>query len=68
MKALEQMKALGAEDRIISVSRELTKLHEETITDSVNNVIEYYKNHPIKGEIVLLIAGKNYTLQDEKDS
>ena len=44
MKALEQIKDLGAEDRLISVSRELTKLHEETITDSVNNLINYYQS------------------------
>lgn len=68
MKALEQMRDLEAGERVVSVSRELTKIHEETITDTVNNVIEYYKNHPIKGEIVLLIAGKNYTFKDEKDS
>jgi 16S rRNA (cytidine1402-2'-O)-methyltransferase len=66
MKALEQMKDLDAGERIVSVSREITKIHEETVTDTVNNVIEYYKTHPIKGEIVLLIAGKNYVLQDEK--
>ncbi len=68
MKALVQMKDLGSGERIVSVSRELTKIHEETITNTVNNVIEYYENHPIKGEIVLIVAGKSYKIQNEKNS
>ena len=47
----------GAE-RPISVSREITKLHEETIRGTATEVLEHYTNKPPKGEIVIVVAGK----------
>ena len=44
------------EGRQISVSREITKMHEETIRGTVIEVIEYYNNNIIKGEIVIVIG------------
>ncbi len=46
------------EDRKISVSREISKLHEETIRGSVKEVLEHYAAKPPKGEIVVVVAGK----------
>jgi len=46
------------EDRQVSVSRELTKLYEETIRGTAKEVLEYYTNKPPKGEIVIVVAGK----------
>ncbi len=46
------------EDRQISVSRELTKLYEETIRGTAKEVLEHYTNKPPKGEIVIVVAGK----------
>ncbi len=45
-------------DRPISVSRELTKLHEETVRGTAQEVLAYYENKPPKGEIVLIVGGK----------
>lgn len=45
-------------DRKVSVSRELTKLFEETIRGTANEVLVYYKNKPPKGEIVVVVEGK----------
>lgn len=47
----------GAE-RQVSVSRELTKLFEETIRGSVKEVLEHFIIKPPKGEIVLVVEGK----------
>ena len=48
-----------APDRELSVSRELTKLHEETIRGTSVEVLEVLKSKPaIKGEFVLVIRGK----------
>jgi len=47
----------GAE-RQISVSRELTKLYEETIRGTVEEVLKHFTEKPPKGEIVLVVAGK----------
>jgi len=44
-------------DRQVSVSRELTKLYEETIRGTSKEVLEYYTNKPPKGEIVIIVAG-----------
>src|SRR5690606_41542359 len=38
------------EDRQVSVSRELTKLYEETIRGTAKEVLDYYTNKPPKGE------------------
>ncbi|PIA78907.1 16S rRNA (cytidine(1402)-2'-O)-methyltransferase [Gaetbulibacter sp. 4G1] len=46
------------EDRQVSVSRELTKLYEETIRGTAKEVLEYYTNKPPKGEIVVVVGGK----------
>jgi len=59
MKTLEQFKEAFGSERIVCVSRELTKVFEENIRGTLEEVIEYYKEHPIKGEIVITLAGKN---------
>jgi len=46
------------EDRQVSVSRELTKLYEETIRGTAREVLTHYENKPPKGEIVVVVAGK----------
>ena len=46
------------EDRKISVSRELTKLYEETIRGSVKEVLDHFSSKPPKGEFVIVVAGK----------
>ena len=46
------------EDRQVSVSRELTKLYEETIRGTAKEILEHYTNKPPKGEIVIVVAGR----------
>ena len=48
----------GAE-RPMSVSREITKIHEETIRGTAQEVLNYYTTKPPKGEIVIVVAGTN---------
>ena len=45
-------------DRQVSVSRELTKMFEETIRGTVAEVLAHYTNKPPKGEIVVILDGK----------
>ncbi|MDP6569994.1 MAG: 16S rRNA (cytidine(1402)-2'-O)-methyltransferase [Candidatus Marinimicrobia bacterium] len=49
-------------DRIISVCRELTKMYEETFFGTVSEAIDYFSKSKVKGEIVILVAKKGYTL------
>jgi len=46
-------------DRDLVVARELTKIHEEFFRGEVSDVCEHYKSNPPKGEITLVLAGKN---------
>jgi 16S rRNA (cytidine1402-2'-O)-methyltransferase len=52
------MMAVFDPERPVSVSRELTKIHEETIRGTFAEVLEYFKNKPIKGEIVIVVGHK----------
>lgn len=58
MKALEQFSEHFGPDREASVSRELTKIYEETVNGTLEELIHYYSQHTIKGEIVIVVAGK----------
>jgi len=57
LKTLDEMAEFFGSDRLISVSRELTKLFEETVRGSVAEVKAYFETHPIKGEFVICING-----------
>lgn len=58
LKSLTQfIKYFGA-DRQVSVSRELTKLHEETVRGTAEEVLKHFENKPPKGEIVVVVTGK----------
>jgi len=59
VKTLGQFCDFFGEDRTVSVSRELTKLFEETIRGTAKEVFEYYTNKPPKGEIVVVVRGKS---------
>lgn len=58
VKTLSQLAEHLGEDRQASVSRELTKIYEETNNDTLGNLAEHYKSSPPKGEIVIVVAGK----------
>ncbi len=58
LKTLNQFKEFFGENRDVCVCRELTKIHEENIRGSVEKVINYYTDKTIKGEIVIVVAGK----------
>jgi 16S rRNA (cytidine1402-2'-O)-methyltransferase len=58
LKTLEQLAEAFGPDRQGCVSRELSKLHEENIRGTLTELIDYYQANPLKGEIVLVVAGK----------
>jgi 16S rRNA (cytidine1402-2'-O)-methyltransferase len=60
IKTLEQFKENFGGERIASVSRELTKKFEETVTGPIDSLLVHFRKKEIKGEIVLVVAGKNY--------
>lgn len=58
VKTLEEMIGYFGADRECSVSRELSKLYEENKRGSLQEVAEYFKDKTVKGEIVIVVAGK----------
>ncbi|MGD0710064.1 MAG: 16S rRNA (cytidine(1402)-2'-O)-methyltransferase [Bacteroidales bacterium] len=58
IKSLEEFSLYFGAERKASVSRELTKLYEETQRGTINSLLGYFKNKIIKGEIVIVIEGK----------
>lgn len=55
---LEDLKRVLGGSRRLSLSRELTKLHEETIRTTIDGALELYESIPPKGEYVLVVEGK----------
>ena len=58
VKTLDEMAIYFGEDRLCSVSRELTKMFEENKRGSLKEVSNYFKSKEVKGEIVLIVQGK----------
>ena len=58
VKTLEEMIGYFGADRPCSVSRELTKLFEETRRGTLREVCDYFASKTIKGEIVIVVAGR----------
>jgi 16S rRNA (cytidine1402-2'-O)-methyltransferase len=58
VKTLGHFVEYFGEDRSVSVSREITKLHEETVRGTVKEVLDHYSKKAPKGEIVIVVAGK----------
>jgi 16S rRNA (cytidine1402-2'-O)-methyltransferase len=59
VKCLDRLIEHCGEDRLASVARELSKLHEEVRTDSLRSLADYYREQTkVKGEIVIVVAGK----------
>lgn len=59
VKTLTQLCQYFGDDRMGSVSRELTKLYEETIRGSLTELQKHFENNPPKGEIVLVVKGRS---------
>lgn len=59
VKSLKQFAEFFGEDRQASVSRELTKLYEETIRGTLVELYQHFEKQNVKGEIVLVVAGKS---------
>jgi 16S rRNA (cytidine1402-2'-O)-methyltransferase len=58
VKLLEQLVEAIGPDRQVSVSREISKLHAETARGTVAEVLAHFQQKEVKGEIVVVLAGK----------
>ena len=58
VKCLEQLAEVLGEEREVAVSREITKMFEETVRGSLAEVAAHFRTHAPKGEFVIVVAGK----------
>jgi 16S rRNA (cytidine1402-2'-O)-methyltransferase len=58
LKTLAEFIQYFGADRPVSVSREISKLHEETIRGTAEEVLEHFEIKAPKGEIVVVVGGK----------
>ena len=61
VKTLEQLGEHLGQERRVCVSRELTKIYEENRRGTLAEIIRWYKEHPPKGEIVIVVEGIRQT-------
>lgn len=59
VKTLEELAVYFGADRPAAVSRELTKHFEETQRGTLDELAAYYREKGVKGEIVIVVAGKS---------
>jgi 16S rRNA (cytidine1402-2'-O)-methyltransferase len=63
VKTLQQFAEAYGDDRQVSVCREISKIHEESVRGTLAEVLAHFKAHEPKGEIVIVLAG-----YDEKET
>ena len=59
VKLLEQLIEVVGEERQVSVSREISKLHAETARGTLREIHDHFAAKEVKGEIVVILAGKD---------
>ena len=64
MKLLFQLKEYCGGEREIQVFRELTKKFEEHIGNNINEVLDFFEDRKILGEITLVVKGINKEIQN----
>ncbi|BAG83825.1 MAG: 16S rRNA (cytidine(1402)-2'-O)-methyltransferase [Candidatus Azobacteroides pseudotrichonymphae] len=60
VKTLEQLAEYLGEKRLASISREISKLYEETIRGTLKDLILHFTKNKPKGEFVLVVSGKKF--------
>jgi 16S rRNA (cytidine1402-2'-O)-methyltransferase len=67
IKTLEEFISYFGKERHCCVSRELTKLFEENKRGTLQQVCDYFKQKPVKGEIVIIVAGLHKKSRRQRD-
>lgn len=65
VKTLQQFAEVFGQERPVSVCREISKVHEESVRGSLQEVIAHFTEHAPKGEIVIVLAGSTVARHPE---
>lgn len=64
IKALEQFAEVFGPDRMVCVSREISKVHEENYRGTISEAIAHFTEAGVKGEIVIIVDGNKNSTKD----
>ena len=67
VKSLQLFGDIFGADRQVSVSREISKMYEETVRGSIEEVISHFQQKEPKGEFVIVVSGKGKTGKNPTD-
>lgn len=67
VKTLQQFAEHYGPERQVSVCREISKIHEESVRGTLSDVIAHFTDTPPKGEIVIILAGSEEVKSKNKD-
>ena len=66
LKTLQQFAEVYGAERQVSVCREISKVHEESVRGSLAEVVAHFSETEPKGEIVIILAGKDEKVKESK--
>lgn len=58
-KTIDQLKKAFGGERKVSISRELTKIHEEVINGTLESISKHLETSQVKGEFVVIVSGRS---------
>ena len=67
LKTLQQFAEVFGAERQVSVCREISKVHEESVRGSLAEAIAHFTTHEPRGEFVIVLAGKEDKKKNNKD-
>ena len=67
VKCLEQLAEVLGGEREVAVSREITKMFEETVRGTLTEVAEHFRQHAPKGEFVIVVAGRSTKKSNQEE-
>ena len=62
LRTLQDLITHLGENQAVSISRELTKIYEETLRGTLSELHQHFIKHPPRGEFVIILAAKNYSV------
>lgn len=67
LKTLTQFREVFGPDRNVSVAREISKVHEEHVRGTLDEVIAHFQQTEPRGEIVIVLAGEEKKKEEKKN-
>ena len=64
VKALQQFAEVFGSERPVSVCREISKVHEESVRGTLQEALQHFQEHEPRGEFVIVVGGKDNSIHN----